>query len=141
MPVRSRLRVHLNRKSFDFQGFAIFLLDFAPREIRRLQESCRVSSAFLLENCSRYPLFSGYQEQFRYVFALGKFGKSVRGTNCTRHGNHRKYDYFIGYSQIESSHPKIDAAILCSVIYVSSSPLNGYLSINTLNLSQLMSYK
>ena len=43
-------------------------------------------------------------------------GDLVRGTNCTRHGNHRKYDYFIGYSQIESSHPKIDAAILCSVI-------------------------
>ena len=30
MPVRSRLRVHLNRKSLIFQGFAIFLLDFAP---------------------------------------------------------------------------------------------------------------
>jgi len=34
--------------------------------------SGRVSSAFLLENCSRYPLFSGYQERFRYVFALGR---------------------------------------------------------------------
>ena len=43
-------------------------------------------------------------------------GDLVRGTNCTRHGNHRKYDYFIGYSQIESSHPKIDAAMLCSAI-------------------------
>ena len=48
------------------------------------------SSAFLQENCSRYPLFSGHQEQFRYVFALGQFGKSVRGTNFTRHGIMRK---------------------------------------------------
>ena len=28
--------------------------------------------ALLQENCSRYPLFSRYQEQFRYVFALGR---------------------------------------------------------------------
>jgi len=34
--------------------------------------SGRVPRAFLQENCSRYPLFSGYQEQFRYVFALGR---------------------------------------------------------------------
>ena len=29
------------------------------------------SRAILLGKCTRYHLFSGYQEQFRYVFALG----------------------------------------------------------------------
>ena len=48
------------------------------------------SSAFLQESCSRHPLFSGDQEPFRYVFALGQLEKSVRGTNCTRHGIMRK---------------------------------------------------
>ena len=49
-------------------------------------------------------------------FCTGSIVDLVRGTNCTLHGSHRKYDYFIGYSQIESSHPKIDAAMLCSAI-------------------------
>ena len=60
----------------DFQTLAFFFFLFAPRlhhrKFYRLPESCRVSSASFQENCSRFPLFPGYQEQFHYVFALGR---------------------------------------------------------------------
>ena len=40
--------------------------------LRLSRNDARGLRALLQENCSRYPLFSGYQEQFRYVFALGR---------------------------------------------------------------------
>ena len=64
----------LNRKSLifkDLRFFFWFLHHICTTKICRLPESRRVSSAFLSENCSRYPHFLGYQEQFRYVFAIG----------------------------------------------------------------------
>ena len=71
-----RLRVPIKSQILEIQGFAIFLWGFAPRlhhrKLGRLPDFCRAPSAFLPENCSWPPLFRGYQEQFRYVFALGQ---------------------------------------------------------------------
>ena len=108
----------LNRKSLIFKDLRFFfwiLHHICTTKICRLPESRRVSSAFLSENCSRYPHFLGYQEQFRYVFALGLL-RIGEGYNLYPARKIRNLNYFIGYSQIESSHPIIDAAILCSAI-------------------------
>ena len=69
--LRCSSNILLTRAARRLKPPCLLLYHGCTGKICRLLKFCRVSRALLQENCSRHPHFSGYQEQFRYVFALG----------------------------------------------------------------------